>query len=367
MLVNRVSNGASIRLFTRSGEKLGGKRVTSEDVARAAGVSRTTVSLVLNKVPNIKISPATRQKVFEAAKGLGYVPNAAARALASQRAHIVGLLLARHAHHLSSDAFITPIVEGLLDVFHQHDLCLLIDIVDPDHHKDAYVQLARAKRIDGILFSGPRLDDEALRMLEDENFPTVLIGHIPETGLCMVDIDNRNSAKMAVAHLIGLGHRRIACITNAQPSYSAAVERLEGYRQALHEAGLEDDPALVRYGDFTIDSGYACMRDLLESKVPFSAAFVASDTLALGAKAALSERNLSVPQDMALVGFDDLPMARYMDPPLTSVHLPVADLARRASEVMISVLNGNQGECRSITLDTRLVVRQSCGSTPPPS
>jgi LacI family transcriptional regulator len=346
---------------------LGGKRITSQDVAKAAGVSRTTVSLVLNKVSGIKISPATRQKVLDAASDLGYVPNAAARALASQRAHIVGLLLARRSHHLSSDAFITQIMEGLLDVFHQHDLCLLIDIVDPEHQKDAYVQLARAKRIDGILFSGPRLDDEALRLLEDENFPTVLIGHIPETGLCMVDIDNRAAARMAVEHLIGLGHRRIACITNAQPSYAAAVERLDGYVQALHAAGLEEDPALVRYGDFTIESGYECMRELLESNVSFSAAFVASDTLALGAKAALSERGLAVPQDVALVGFDDLPTARYMDPPLTTVHLPVADLARQASEAMIGVLNGDPSECRSIVLDTHLVVRQSCGSPPQPN
>jgi LacI family transcriptional regulator len=341
---------------------LGGKRVTSQDVARAAGVSRTTVSLVLNNVAGIKISPSTRQKVVEAASSLGYVPNAAARALASQRAQIVGLLLARRSRHISSDAFITQILEGLLDVFRQHDMSLLIDIVDPEHQKEAYLQLARAKRIDGILFSGPRLDDEALRLLEEENFPTVLIGQIPASRLCMVDVDNRASARIAVEHLISLGHRRIACVTNAQPSYAAPVERLEGYKDALRSAGLEPDPALVRFGDFTMESGYACMQDLLDSQIPFSAAFVASDTLALGAKAALCEHGLSVPQDTALVGFDDLPMARYMDPPLTTVHLPVADLARRASEVMISMLSGEPVESGSILLDTHLVVRASCGS-----
>lgn len=340
---------------------MGGKRITSQDVASAAGVSRTTVSLVLNDVKGIKISPATRQKVQLAASSLGYVPNAAARALASQRAHIVGLLLARRSRHISSDAFITQILEGLLDVFRQHELCLLIDIVDPEHQKEAYIQLARAKRIDGILFSGPRLDDEGLRMLEQEGFPTVLIGQIPDTGLCMVDVDNRAAAQVATAHLVALGHRRIACITNAQPTYSASIERLDGYKDALSDAGLEYDEALIRYGDFTMESGYLCMIDLLDSQVPFSAAFVASDTLALGAKAAMCERGLKVPKDVALVGFDDLPIARYMDPPLTTVHLPVADLARRASEVLISVMNGDINECQSIMLDTRLIVRESSG------
>jgi LacI family transcriptional regulator len=239
---------------------------------------------------------------------------------------------------------------------------LLIDIVDPEHQKEAYIQLARAKRIDGILFSGPRLDDEGLRLLEQEGFPTVLIGRIPETGLCMVDVDNRAAARKAVAHLISLGHRRIACITNAQPSYSASIERLEGYLDALRAAGLRHDDTLIRYGDFTMDSGYRCMQDLLESKASFSAAFVASDTLALGSKAALCERNLSVPKDVALVGFDDLPIARFMDPPLTSVHLPVSDLARRASETLISIMNGNPVDRQSILLDTSLIVRQSCGS-----
>jgi LacI family transcriptional regulator len=340
---------------------LGGKRVTSQDVAKEAGVSRTTVSLVLNNVKGIKISPATRQKVMDAAERLSYVPNAAARALASQRAQIIGLLLSRKSHHISTDAFINPIMQGLLDVFRQHDMCLLIDIVDPDHTKEAYIQLARAKRIDGILFSGPRLDDEALKLLEMDGFPTVLIGQLPDTKLCMVDIDNCAAAKSAVAHLIRLGHRQIACITNAQLTYSAAVERLRGYQCALEEAGIAYDPALVRYGDFTIESGYEEMCSLLAGQAKFTAAFVASDTLALGARAALGEHGLSVPQDVALVGFDDLPFARYMDPPLTTVHLPVSDLARRASEVMIALLSGDPIPCDRIILDTELIIRESCG------
>jgi LacI family transcriptional regulator len=346
---------------------VGGKRVTSQDVANAAGVSRTTVSMVLNGVEGMKISSATRQRVLDAAERLGYVPNAAARALVRQRSQVVGLILARSSRHLSTDVFITQIIEGLLEVFRQHDISLLIDVVNPEHREDAYVQLARAKRIDGILFSGPRLDDEALPGLEREGFPIVLIGQLPNSDLCMVDIDNRAAARMATAHLVACGRRKIACITNAQASYSAACERLEGYKLALQDAGRNFNPALIRYGDFTIDSGYACMSDLLSSGHDFDAVFVASDTLALGARAALYERGLSVPQQVALVGFDDLPTARYMDPPLTSVHLPVSDLARQAGETLLALMNGDPVERRSIILDTHLVVRESCGGAGRPA
>jgi LacI family transcriptional regulator len=336
--------------------------VTSQDVARAAGVSRTTVSLVLNGVEGIKLRPETRQRVLQIADELGYVPNAAARALVSQRAQIIGLFLTRRAHHISSDAFITQTLEGLLDVAHQHNMRLLIDIVEPEHQREIYLEMARAKRIDGILLSGPRVDDEALRLLERDGFPTVLIGQLPGSNFSFVDVDNCASANMAVAHLIQLGHRRIACITNASASYTAAVDRLRGYRNALESADIPYDPGLVRYGDFTVDSGYQQMKDLLDSGARFTAAFVASDTLVLGAKAALAERGLHVPGDISLVGFDDLPFAQYLSPPLTTVHLPAVELARQACHLLFCLLQGEQPCCQQTILDTQLVVRDSSGA-----
>ena len=340
-----------------------GNRVTSHDVAKAAGVSRTTVSLVLNGVQGIKIRPETRQRVIQVADQMGYVPNAAARALVSQRAQIIGLFLTRSSHHISSDAFITQTLEGLLDVVHQYDMRLMIDIIEPEHQREIYLEMARAKRIDGILLSGPRLDDEALQLLEKEGFPTVLIGQLPGSDFCFVDVDNCASAEIAVAHLIQLGHTHIACITNANPSYTAAVDRLRGYQNALASAGLPFEPALVRYGDFTVDSGYQQMKDLLDRGADFTAVFVASDTLVLGAKAALLEHNLRIPQDVALVGFDDLPFAKYMNPPLTTVHLPAVELARQACNLLICQLQGEQACRQQIILDSQLIIRQSCGAT----
>jgi DNA-binding LacI/PurR family transcriptional regulator len=345
------------------GSALSAKRITSQDVADLAGVSRTTVSLVLNDVQDIKISPATRQRVINAAEELGYVPDAAAQALASRRAQIIGFILTRQPHQIASDAFIPQILDGLLDVMHQYDMRLIIDIVEPEHQNEAYLQLVRAKRIDGFLLSGPRLGDSALKALEQDGFPTVLIGQLPDVEFCSVDIDNRAAARKAVAHLVNLGHRRIACITNAPKSYTAPVDRLAGYRLALEDAGIAYRPELVRYGNFTLESGYEQMGSLLASGEPFTAVFVASDTVALGAKAAILEHGLRVPRDIALVGFDDLPIAQYAAPPLTTIHLPVIELARQASEMLINILKGEQLACRHILLDAHLVIRQSCGAT----
>jgi LacI family transcriptional regulator len=303
------------------------KRVTSSQVAEKAGVSRTTVSLVLNNVQGVQISDETRGRVIEAVLELGYVPNAAAQALASRRAQIIGLILTRNPHHISSDAFLNQILDGLITAAHEHSIRLLIDIVEVQHQKKAYLELVRAKRIDGLILSGPRFNDEALVSLEQERFPTVLMGQLPETDFYSVDIDNYAAAKQAVTHLINLGHERIACITNARPSYTAAAERLRGYRQALESQNLAYDEDLVRYGDFDPESGYQQMMDLLAGKNHISAVFVASDVVAIGAKAALVEQGLKIPQDIALVGFDDVPLARYLDPPLTTVRLPASELA----------------------------------------
>jgi LacI family transcriptional regulator len=341
---------------------LANNRVTSQEVAKRAGVSRTTVSLVLNDVPGVKISPETRQRVLKAAYELNYVPDALLQALASRRARIVGLILIRHPRQISTDAFLTQTLNGLIETIRQHGMRLLIDIVEPQHQKKTYLQLIRAKRIDGIILSGPRYDDEALNALQEVNFPTVLLGQLPGSKFSSVDVDNRAAAYTAVAHLIKLGHSRIACITNAPVTYTAASERLDGYRKALEDHGIAFDLALVRYGDFDIDSGYRQMLSLIESRVPLSAVFVGSDTLAYGDTAAIREHGLRIPEDIALVGFDDLPFSHYSDPPLTTVHLPAVELARRSAETLLQILQHGEIASKQIILDTQFVVRQSCGA-----
>lgn len=339
------------------------RRVTSQDVADRAGVSRTTVSLVLNNVPGVQITKATRQRVLVAAEELNYVPDAAAQALVSRQSQIIGLILIRTPHQIAADSFLTQTLDGLIQSIHQQGMRLLIDIVDPRHQKETYLQLVRANRIDGIILSGPRIDDQALTELEQVQFPTVLLGQMPGSWFSSVDVDNRAAAQTAVAHLLNLGHTRIACITNAPVTYTAARQRLKGYRQALEKAGVPFNDSLIRYGEFDTESGYEMMASLLEGGISFTAAFVASDTLAYGAKAAIRERGLRIPQDIAMVGMDDLPLSRYTDPPLTTVHLPAVDLASKASEILFQILQEEQPEQKQVILDTHLVVRKSCGAT----
>lgn len=334
--------------------------VTSEDVAKYAGVSRTTVSLVLNGVNSIKIGAETRQRVLDAAATLGYVPNAMAQALVSRRTQAIGLVFTRQPHHIATDPFLPQVLDGMLEVVRANNLRLLIDIVEPEHQEQAYHELVRAKRIDGIVFSGPRLDDVALVNLEKEGFPTVLMGQLPGSNFYSVDVDNRQAARQAVEYLIGLGHRRIACITNAPLSYSASSDRLLGYRDALEQAGIPYDDALVRAGDFEPESGYIQMNSLLSSGISFTAGFVASDAVLIGANGSLREQGLRIPEDVSLIGFDDIAWSKYVDPPLTTVRLPAQALGNQACTMLLKILSGQTVEEKNLVLPTELVIRNSC-------
>ncbi len=336
------------------------KRITSKDVANEAGVSRTTVSLVLNNVEGAHISPETRQKVREAAEKLGYIPNATAQALATRRARAIGLVMTRSPHHIASDAFLPQIIGGLLDIIREHKLRLLIETVDANHQDRAYLELVRAKHIDGMILLTPRLDDAALAKLEDSDVPTVLMGRVDNSSLFSVDVDNRAAAKMAVNYLIQLGHTRIACITNAPASYSATPERVLGYKEALAEAGIRIDEALIFYADFDPQSGFDCTQALLQSGKEFTAIFVASDNVAMGVKAALRAAGKKIPDDVSIIGFDDIPWAQYSDPPLTTIRLPAQNLSSEACLLLLQLMSGARPEQRHVVLDTELVVRKSC-------
>lgn len=337
------------------------RRVTSQDVAKHAGVSRTTVSFVLNEVEGVRISEETRQRVLATAQELGYVPDATAQALVSRRTRIIGLVFSRTYHHLASDAFLLQIVDGLLDVVRQHGIRLILDTVEHLDQTNTYLRLAQAKRIDGIIISLPRTDDTGLHSLVEEDFPAVLIGRLPTEKICSVDVDNTAAAQMAVEHLLAQGHTRIGCITNAPTSFIAAAERLHGYQEALADAGLAYDNNLIRYGDYGPESGYQAMTSLLQEPNLPTAIFVASDVVAFGVMTAIHEHNLKIPDDIAVIGFDDVPLSRYMNPPLTTVHLPAKELGRKAGELLLDLILHQVEPGRQVTLDTELVIRNSSG------
>jgi LacI family transcriptional regulator len=335
------------------------KRVTSQDVADLAGVSRTTVSFVLNDVKRFNITPETRKKVFDAADKLGYVPNASAQALATQRAKAIGLVMTRRPAYISSDTFLPQIIGGMLDVIKTQKLGLLLEWVEPGHQMRTYRELIRAKHIDGMILLTPRLDDEGLEELENFDIPIVLMGKIPKCNLPSVDIDNREAAQVAVQHLIDLGHTKIACILNAPLPYSSSSERFRGYKDALAQAGIPYDETLVRQADFDPASGYDRMQNLLMFQKDITAVFVASDNVAIGVITALHDAGFQIPEDISVVGFDDIPWAEFSTPPLTTIHTPAQELAQQACFMLLDLMKDKSLDAKAVKLDTQLIVRQS--------
>ena len=337
-------------------------RPTSRDVARLAGVSRTTVSLVLNNVPGVKISPETRQRVLEAARQLNYYPDVSARRLVSGKTHTIALVWHRGPDAVYWDAFLPGFLQGITRAARRYGYHLLFRPIEQDEPDDAYVELARGHHTDGLVLSGPRADDPHLLGLHRDGFPLVLHGQLPGTDIPSVDVDNVRGAIQAVRHLLALGHRRIGLITNAPLAYTSARQRLDGYRQALEEAGLVPDDDLVRFGDFDEESGRRAMSDLLDLPSPPTAVFVASDMVAIGALRAILDRGLRVPEDIAVVGFDDIAAARFVSPPLTTIRVPALGLGWTAGELLIRIIEQDVPNQTQVLLETELIVRQSCGA-----
>ena len=333
--------------------------MTSADVAALAGVSRTTVSFVLNARPGAQISTTTWRRVEEAARELGYHPHGAARQLAGGASLTLGLVLRQSAEQVAADALLADTLWGMTSAARAAGFRVLVEPLTQD--AGAYADLLRSSRTDGLVMSGPRVDDHELKALVDEGFPIVLQGHRPDLAAPSVDVDNRAGAAGAVGHLIALGHTTIGCITNAPLAYTAAAERLAGYRDALATAGIAFDPALVAEGQFDAASGHRAMAELL-ARAPLTAVFVASDVVAFGGLGALREAHLAVPGDVSVVGFDDIPLAAHFDPPLTTVRLPAHDLGRASAEALIEVVAGRPVADRTL-LPTELVIRDS---TAPP-
>jgi len=333
------------------------RRPTSADVASRAGVSRTTVSLVLNDRSE-SIPETTRRRVLEAARELGYHPDHSARGLAGGRSQTLALVLRQTAEQVAGDALLAETLRGLATAARSASFRVLVEPLTPG--EATYGDLVRSGRADGVVVSGPLFDDPELADLVAEGFPIVIQGHLPGASAPSVDIDNGASARLAVDHLLELGHRRIACITNAALTYTAAADRLAGYREALATAGVATASELVEEGAFDAASGHRAMTRILERGRP-DAVFAASDVVALGAIGALREAGLRVPDDVSVVGFDDIPLAAYFDPPLTSIRVPAHDLGLAAGHALLDRIAGREVPDRTL-LPTELIVRASTGA-----
>ncbi|MBC6934767.1 MAG: LacI family transcriptional regulator [Chloroflexi bacterium] len=335
------------------------KRVTMADVAKLAGVSRTTVSFILNNVPDTNIPDATRQRVLQIARELNYMPNVQALNLATGKTMMIALVVRQTSEQMSGDAFAGEFIRGVTGVIEAENYHLVIHAAEPDARESTYGKLVRTHKVDGLLISSPLVNDQEVRLLYREETPIVLHGATDTQDIPSVDVDNRQGAYMAVRYLIDLGHRRIGHISNAPFSYASSSDRLDGYCQALAEAGIPYDESLVLAGEFTASSGYEPMRALLDLPNPPTAVFVGSDMVALGAMEAIRSRGARIPEDISLVGFDDILYARYTMPPLTTVRIPAYELGRSAGDLMLKIIRGESLPGTRILLPTELVVRRS--------
>ncbi len=334
------------------------KRSTSQDVANLAGVSRTTVSFVLNRLEGVSISESTRERVLEAAKKLNYHPNSAGRKLVSGKSNTLGLVLCQSPEQVFADAFLPRVILGVEQAAMQENFHVLLKAVEPGDSA-GYTRLIRENHVDGIILSGPRQDDAEIVRLHVEGVPIMLLGQLPDTEIAFVDVNAIEGAETAVGHLLDEGHRHIGMITNAPLSYTSAQQRKAGYANALRQRNIELESSLIREGNYTPASGYHAMKDLLTETPRPSAVFVASDVVAAGAILAVRRAGLRIPEDMAVVGFDDIPMAEYLDPPLTTVRLPAFGLGWAAGERLIRMIRDADLEQNGLFLESQLIIRES--------
>lgn len=334
---------------------------TLEEVALLAGVSRSTVSRVINDHPNVRSD--TRERVWQAIRESGYQPHAVARSLVTNRTHIIGMVIPETVTTLFTDPFFPLLVRGTTKACNAHHYQLLLSLFDdPAGQEEMYQRVLRNGYLDGMIVASASLDDPLVPALLRDNISFVSVGRHPNERVHYVDVDNIGGARMAVEHLIRLGHQRIATITGPL-DMAHGQDRLEGYRQALKAHRIPADEELIVEGDYTENSGMVAMQRLLSASP--GAVFVASDMMAIGALKALRQADWQVPQDIALVSFDDVPIASAIEPALTTVRQPIESMGSMAIEVLLSVLEGSSQEeapVHRIILPTELIIRASCGS-----
>jgi LacI family transcriptional regulator len=336
--------------------KRGASVPTVKEVAERAGVSTATVSRALSGTGKVR-EPA-RARILEAAQELSYRPNRAARDLRVRSSRAVGVLIPD-----IENPFFTSLVCGIEDVLGKTDYSLLLASYNEDPiQEERRLEVFRADGVRGLIFAASRSPSRLYSELGKAGMALVAASRdVTRLPVDQVTVANRDGAYAGTSHLIQLGHRRIAII-NGPLALTTARDRQTGYEQALHEAGLPLDESLVMHGAFNQAAGHSAMQQLLSSNAQPTAVFAASNLLTLGALQAIHDRHLAIPDDVAIVGFDEMPWAMSLRPPLTTVAQPAFDVGRTAAELLLARVREPELPRRQIVLETKLIVRSSCGS-----
>lgn len=327
-------------------------KVSIKDVAKAAGVSHSTVSRALSNNP--LIPEKTRARVQRLAQKLGYTPNAIARGLVTQQTRAVGVIVTSIA-----DPFVAEVVRGIEQTAGDHGYRVVLGTSHNDPEREVNsVKALREWRVDSVIVESSRVGSLYGPLLQEIGVPIVLINNQhPGTFIRSVTVDDVQGAKFATSHLISLGHRVIGHI-RGPAGYRATKNRLTGYRNALKKAGIPFDSTLLQSGNGRAEAGEQVIPLLSHSPKP-TALFCYNDMTAIGALRALKRCGICVPQDISLVGFDDIPFTLYTDPPLTTIHQPTFEMGQRAMQMAFTLMNTPKAKVENVVIQGELIVRES--------
>lgn len=336
---------------------------TIRDVAKQAQVHPSTVSRVFSG--NASISEATRERVLTAANMLGFQPHAIARSLTLQRTHTIGIVIPHVFEGFFNDSFFPQIMRGMLEAAYEHNFRLIVG--GSLGYQDEIFQIKdimQSSQADGIIVMSSRLDVDTVEQLNVLHTPFTLIGHPPSKlngNITWVDSDNYRATCQAIEHLLDLGHKRIAYV-GGDPETLTTRERQQAYEETLQAAGIKPNPKWIDYGYFDEPGGYIAVQRMKQlGKQAPTAYYAANDLMASGILRALAEMGLRVPEDISVIGTNNSPLSEHATPPLSTIDVPYAQIARRAIELLVQQIAGNFSAPASSVEECQLILRASTG------
>jgi len=339
---------------------------TIRDVAKEAGVHPSTVSRVFSR--NSHISDPTRERVIDAAEQLGFQPNAIARSLSTQRTYTLAVVVPHTFEGYFEDSYFSQVMRGLLRVAHKHGYRILVGgSTGRSDEIDQLFDVVGSRQADGIVVLSNRADIDIIGALTYQQIPFVLIGKPVDecADVAWIDAADAHYTELVIQHLLELGHRRIAYV-GGDPDVVVTQERLRGYDAALRQAGVDPLPEWVDYGFFAEDGGYQAVQRMLRlnGEAP-TAYYAANDLMAVGILRGLREQGIAVPKQVSVIGTNDSPVAAHAAPPLTTLHVPYAEMTGKAASVLLQSIHAGDMPSTKVTLACKLVMRES--TAPPPS
>ncbi len=334
------------------------KNVTIKDVAKVAGVSPSTVSRVISD--SNRISENTKVNVRKVMKELGYHQNAIARSLVTQRANSIGLVMARSTQDAFANPFFPGIIQGIASIAQKNHFSLVLSsTTDYQEEREETLKMIRNRKVDGVILMASRINDELINKLIEYNFPFVLIGRSPEhKDIPIVNNDNIKATHDAVGYLINNGYRNIAVLSGPK-EYVVSQDRAYGYESALDKYQYSGDSTILYTNDFTYQEGFDSTIELLDSRKNIDVIFAFDDMIALGALRAVQAADIRVPEDIAIIGFNDDPMVSYLKPALSTVKIPILKMGEQAADMLIKMIEEDDYCGEEIIVPTELVIRES--------